>query len=271
MFSSRLSYSFFWFGRRWGRYFFHSSVITLVYPYLDADNAVGRFRLGGTIVDIGTQRMQWHTAFAIPLGTRNFDSIQAARTHNLDALCAQTHGVLHGALHGTAEHDALFQLRGDAFRYQLRIHFRLAHFLDVQCHIGQSHTLAQLGAQRFDIFAFLADHHARTRGINRNLGILRRTLNDNLGNTGSCQLLLQIITYLDILEQHAGKILAIGIPLGSPVLLHAQPETDWMNFLSHIYPQFPTVIVMWQDCFSIGVPRPLALAICRAIEEALST
>src|SRR3972149_6457962 len=39
----------------------------LEHPNLHADDAVGGLRLGSTVVDIGTQGMQWHTAFAIPL------------------------------------------------------------------------------------------------------------------------------------------------------------------------------------------------------------
>src|SRR5271169_1317795 len=54
MFHSRLSYSFFRFGRSWRRRLFHSGVLTLVYPNLDANNTVSGFCLGGTIVDIGT-------------------------------------------------------------------------------------------------------------------------------------------------------------------------------------------------------------------------
>jgi hypothetical protein len=51
--------------------------------------------------------------------------------HDLDALGAQAHRVLHGALHRAAEHDALFELLGDRVGDQLGIDFGLAHFLDV--------------------------------------------------------------------------------------------------------------------------------------------
>jgi hypothetical protein len=50
--------------------------------------------------------VQGHATFAIPLGTGDFDTVQTAGAHDLDALGTQTHRVLHRALHGATEHDA---------------------------------------------------------------------------------------------------------------------------------------------------------------------
>ena len=65
--------------------------------------------------------------------------------HDLDALGAQPHRVLHRALHGAAEHDALFELLRDRVGDQLRIDFRLADFLDVDVH-RHAHQLAAVRA-----------------------------------------------------------------------------------------------------------------------------
>src|SRR5690606_36807692 len=111
-----------------------SKHLALEYPYLDTDDAVGGARFGHSVIDVGTQRMQRHTAFAIPFGTRDFDTVETARTHDLDALGAKTHRVLHCALHGTAEHHALFELLRNAFGNQCRVDFGLAHFFDVEVH-----------------------------------------------------------------------------------------------------------------------------------------
>src|SRR3954470_8880123 len=45
------------------------------YPHFDADDAVGGFGFGKTVVDVGAQRMQRHASFAIPLGARNLDTV----------------------------------------------------------------------------------------------------------------------------------------------------------------------------------------------------
>src|SRR5512142_1813739 len=92
MLSSRLSYFLFWLGNNRCCSFLQSSLmVALEYPHLDADDAVGGQRLGSSVVDVRTQGMQRHTTFAIPLCTRNFDPIQTARAHDLDALGTQTH------------------------------------------------------------------------------------------------------------------------------------------------------------------------------------
>src|SRR5687768_776687 len=59
------------------------------YPHLDADDAVGRLRFGEPVIDVGAQRVQRHTALAIPLGAGDLDSVQTPRTHDLDALRAE--------------------------------------------------------------------------------------------------------------------------------------------------------------------------------------
>src|SRR5512144_888038 len=110
MFCSRLSYFLFRLGNDWGSDLLLTCVITLVDPNLDADDAVGSLGFGEAIVDIGTQGMQRHAAFAIPLGTCDLDTVQTATAHDLDALRAQTHRILHRTLHGAAEHDAFFEL-----------------------------------------------------------------------------------------------------------------------------------------------------------------
>ncbi len=121
--------------------------------------------------------MKRHAAFAVPLGTCDFDAIQATGGHDLDALCAQAHRVLHGALHGAAEHDALFKLLRDRVGDQLRIDFRLAHFFDVHSD-RHTQTLAEFLLERFDVFALLADHHARASREDGDAGALGGTLDE---------------------------------------------------------------------------------------------
>src|SRR2546427_9817193 len=60
--------------------------VTLEDPDLHTDHAVGRLGFGEAIVDVGAQCVKWHTAFAIPLATCNFDTVQTARRHDLDEI-----------------------------------------------------------------------------------------------------------------------------------------------------------------------------------------
>src|SRR5687768_15014755 len=61
-----------------GRQVIAAQRVTLVDPDLDADDAIGGLGFGETVVDVGAQRMERHAAFAVPLGTRDFDAVQAA-------------------------------------------------------------------------------------------------------------------------------------------------------------------------------------------------
>lgn len=94
--------------------FFRAEVVTLVDPNLNTHDTVGRVGFARGIVDVGTKRLQRHTAFAVPLVTGDVSAVKTARRLHLDAEGTETHGVLHSTLHGAAEHHALFKLLRDA-------------------------------------------------------------------------------------------------------------------------------------------------------------
>ena len=125
--------------------------------------------------------MQRHTALTIPLAACNLGSIQATRTHDLDALGTEAHSVLHRALHSASEHDAFLELLGNRICNQLRIGLRLADFFDIDMNLNAQNFL-QADLQLFDILTFLADHHARASGIHSDAGILGGSLDHDAAN-----------------------------------------------------------------------------------------
>src|SRR6266851_4253090 len=74
--------------------------LALEYPDLDAAGAEGGEGGGDAVVDVGAQRVQRHAALAVPFHAGDFSAAQAARAVDADALGAQAHRRLHGALHG---------------------------------------------------------------------------------------------------------------------------------------------------------------------------
>src|SRR5690606_29448031 len=124
-------------------------------------------------------------------------AIQTTRAHDLDALCTQTHGILHGTLHRAAEHDALFELLRNRVGDQLRVDFRFAHFLDIDVH-RHAHDRLQLTLERLDVLTFLADDDTRTSTEQRDTRVLGRALNDDTAHRSMRQTLLQEATHLDI-------------------------------------------------------------------------
>ena len=55
-------------------------------PHLHADHTVSGVRFVSVVIDIGTQGVQRHTTFAIPLGTGDFSPTQTTTDLDLDAL-----------------------------------------------------------------------------------------------------------------------------------------------------------------------------------------
>jgi hypothetical protein len=141
--------------------------------HLHADHAVGRLGFGEAVVDVGAQRVAWHPALAVPLDARDLRAAEAARDVDPHALGPQTHGRLHGALHGAAESDPALQLLSDVLGDQLRVDLRLAHLDDVQVNVALGHG-GDVGAQLLDVCALLADHDARTGGVDRDPALLVR-------------------------------------------------------------------------------------------------
>ena len=208
--------------------------------------------------------MQGHPALTIPFGTRDLAAVQTTGYHHFHAQGTETHGVLHRAFHGAAEHDAFLKLLGDVLGHELRVNLRLAHFLDRHLH-RMAGQLGQFLAHHFNVFALLANHNTRARGVQRDADVLGRTLNHNLAECGMGQLLLEVFAQLDVRRQVGGIVFAARVPLCGPVADNTETKTVWVDLLSHyLLPFFTdlslTVMVIWLVRFRICTPRPLARA-----------
>src|SRR6185369_7323505 len=169
-------------------------------PHLDADHAIRGAGFAETVVDVGAEGVQRHAAFTGPLGAGDFRAVQTARETHLHAERAGAHRAHHRALHGAAEHHALLDLLRDAVGDQLRIELRLADLGDVEAHVAgrQLEHLGRLGAQLLDVLALLADHDARTRGLDRDVHALRGALDEHAADRRVGELLLQELAHAEI-------------------------------------------------------------------------
>src|SRR6266545_4938429 len=208
-------------------------------PYLDADHAVRRPGFGEAVVDVGAQRVEWHPTFAVPLGPRDLDAVQPARAHDLDALRTEAHRVLHRPLHRATKHDPLLELLADRVRNELRVDLGLADLLDVEADLAAHHP-PQIGAQRLDVLALLADDDAGARAVDRDPRVLRRTLDRDLADRRMAQLLFQVLADLDVFLQRRRERLAVGEPLRRPVAGDGEAKAGRMDFLSHDLPYLPS-------------------------------
>src|SRR5512145_2157233 len=85
---------------------------------LDPDDAVGGLRLGETVVDVGPQGVQRHTALTVPLGTAHLRSAKTTATVDFDPLSAELEGLADALLHCPAKGNPALKLKGDTFRHQ---------------------------------------------------------------------------------------------------------------------------------------------------------
>ena len=70
----------------------------------------------------------------------------------------------------------------------------------------RAETARQLCLQVLDVFTLLADHHARSCREDGDAGVLGRTLDQDARDCSVLELLLQILTNVQVLGQHAGEV-----------------------------------------------------------------
>src|SRR3954463_6138355 len=201
-------------------------------PDLDAAGAERGESGRHAVVDVGAQRVQGNATFAIPFHARDFGAAETARAVDTNAFGAETHRRLHCPLHGAAECDAACGVLRDRFGDQGGVELRLADFDDVDDDVG-SRDVGNPLAQLVDVGALLADHHARTRRMDRHPALLVRTLDHDAGDSRLLELLVQDLADLDVLMQELAVFVLAGEPTGIPRTVDAETQSDWIDFLPH--------------------------------------
>ena len=201
-------------------------------PDLHAAHAVSGVRLCLGIVHVRAQRVQRNAAFAIAFRTRDLGAAETAAAGDADAVGTQPHRRLHRTLHGAAERDTTLELVGNSLRDELGIDFRLADLDDVQRHVRRGHRAERL-AQLLDVRALLADDHARACGKDGDAAQLGRTLDHHLGDRRLRQRLQDVLANLEILQQQATIVRAVGVPAAVPGAVDLQAQTDRVALVTH--------------------------------------
>src|ERR1051326_1680206 len=180
------------------------------HPDLDAAGAIGGLGGGGAEIDVGAERVQRHAPFAVPLHARDLGAAEPAGAIDADAERSQAHRRLHRALHGAAERDAALQLLADALCDQLRLDLGLADLDDVEADLAVGH-LRDIDPELLDVGAFLADHHARPRGMDGDAGLLGGALDHDAAGASLGQAVAQEFPEPQVLVQEVA-VIAAGEP-----------------------------------------------------------
>src|SRR2546423_14469188 len=109
--------------------------------------------------------MQRKLPLQVPFAARDFGAIEAPRYPNLNALTAETQRRIHALAHGAPEGHALFELQRDRFRHQLRVQFRLVHFLNIDEDLALG-LLGHILLELLDFGALAPDDDAGPRSAN---------------------------------------------------------------------------------------------------------
>src|SRR5450759_1570113 len=139
--------------------------LALVDPDLDADAPEGGSGFGAAVVDVGSQRVEGHPPFSVPLLAGHLGAAQAAAALHANALGAGLHRGLDGAFHRPAERDSTGELVGDALGDQGRVELGLLDLLDVELDLGVAGDLVEALAQAVRFGAAAADDDSWTRGV----------------------------------------------------------------------------------------------------------
>src|ERR1035438_3750440 len=205
----------------------------LVHPALHANHAVSRPCFREAILDVGTQRMQRQASLQIPFRARDLIAIQSPANPDLDPLAAEAQRRIHRLTHRPPESYTFFQLQRDRFRNQLRIEFRLMHFLDIDKHFARSAFL-QIGLQLVDFRALASDDDSGTRRLDNDAQLVARTLDLDRTHARRFEFFLQLVLQLDVFEQQL-VVVPFHKPARLPRLGVAKTKTIRMDFLSHCF------------------------------------
>src|SRR5579864_7689755 len=109
------------------------------------------------------------------------------------------------------------------------------HFLniDVNLTIG---ALLQLAFELVNFGALATDNDSRARGLNNDAQLIAGTLNLDRAHASRLQLVFQLVFQPDIFEQKL-VVVALHKPARLPRLGVSEPESVWMNLLSHKSPE----------------------------------
>ena len=172
---------------------------TTANPHLDSYDSYFRKSLRMTIVNIGTECVQWSTAFLIHLRTSDFRTVQTTGNENFYTLGTHAHRVCDSEFDSTAvSHFTL-----DFARYVMcdnhSIKIRAFHLEDVYLNILVS-DFFQLLLQLINILPSFTDNHTRTGSADGNSNKFQRTFNYDSRKTGIGKTDIEIFPDLTVFE-----------------------------------------------------------------------
>jgi hypothetical protein len=206
--------------------------LTFEDPNLHTDLSIDRECLGQSVVNICTQCLKRNATFLVLLGAGHLSTTQTSGTHDFATFSTHTHGRGKGGFHGTAERDTCLKLLCYLLTHQTRIQFWALDFEDVDLNILLG-NLFDFFLEAIHFLTTTANHNTWTAGVDGNGDALQGALDDNLGNTTTCDTCFEVFADTLVFDKLVSVIVA-AVPVGIPTFGNPETESDRMCFLSHL-------------------------------------
>ena len=142
---------------------------------------------------------------------------------------------MEGPFHGSPKTDPTFELDRHIFGYQLRIQFRTSYFYDIDLYLRIRTDLRDIIRHTLDLRTFPANHQPGTRRVQRDTNTVPCSLNNHLGESCKLKATTQVLTHSEILMKFFTVVIAFSVPLGAPITIDNESESDGIYFLSHSF------------------------------------
>mgnify|MGYP003288702047 CR=1 FL=1 len=172
----------------------------LVDPNLNADLTVGGVCLPEAVLNVSSESLKRDSTLMIVFCSCDFSATETTAAGYLDTLCAKSHCVSDRHLHCTAEGRSLLELSTYILSNELCVEVGLSYLNNVE---GNGHTnhLLKLCLVLFDLNAALTDNHTGLCAVNVDSYLGGVSLDFDLGNACSLQLLLQrVILWINVVD-----------------------------------------------------------------------
>src|ERR1035438_3994974 len=128
---------------------------------------------------------------------------------------------------------ARFMARRNITRFSICCEMLSATSCASSSRAARSHHLRVLAPQILDVLALLADHDAGTRGLDRDVDLLGRALDQHAADRGVGQPLLQELAHQEICVHQHRELFLAGIPLRRPIARDTQSYAQRVDLLAH--------------------------------------
>src|SRR4051794_12920860 len=182
-----------------------------MHPVVDPDLHPDLAHLGlgllEAVIYVGVERVQRHAPLRNSLGPAHLDAAETTAALDPGPLCAAPHGARERPLHGPPEGCPALELLGYGLGDEPGVELRAGDLAHVDLDLLPCEAL-QVVSKGVHLAAALADDDAGAGcvDVDRDLALLCGLADLDVGDTGSAELLLDVVPDLEVLAEELGEV-----------------------------------------------------------------